>query len=295
MGKILHYIKKVDLEGKAHRGDLAWLVKEAYRLGHDVGEISSWAMEALEAKISDIEANADFSLKGIKSSLEKFYDSEDEVFAWKLFGDEIVRRQKKEFMAAVSEFKAKAKVCKLSNGYVVASIETFDPSMGKVGRSKIHGVGAEVVIIRRPDTGHVQVLCNKERVNGGQMDDIARILRVEEYRARGDRGPFDRREMEIDGNVSGSDPWYYKEDARWLLNGSESHPDVEPTRLSQERIVELVKIALDPESFEKKCRGTSCNKDCPWKVWQLHKCRGVRKRQGENESQPPLRAAGHAA
>lgn len=119
----------------------------------------------------------------------------------------------------------------------------------RYARSK-HGCYAHVVIQRRP-TGHTQISTAAHA--GLRTDHLAELVRLEEQYCRasdGCAGCTDEEKLRADGAVGEVPQWYYlradrertTQGSAMLLNGTRRHWEVEPTVISLERLVELVKV-----------------------------------------------------
>jgi len=137
------------------------------------------------------------------------------------------------------------------------------------------------IAIQQHESGNVQIYTdNKE---GLLLDDVARILRMEEQEAKGKILTTDWTELAKEGKVEGAEEWYFQTAGQMLLNGSLSCPNT-PTHLSLEQIREIVKIGLNPTCFEpnraKKCQRGVCvstrDDSCPWYGYGLIRCRKIR-------------------
>ena len=134
------------------------------------------------------------------------------------------------FCLANEEFKQKAEIEEFQRGEQrirVVSIVSDNPQMQKAARSN-----GMAVLIQKNSFGNVQIFTDK-RYNL-HLGDSARIIRFEEQKVRGKMDITDWYTLEAKGMVTN---WYYS-DGEMLLNGSLTNPDVEPTRLSFERIKE---------------------------------------------------------
>jgi hypothetical protein len=102
-----------------------------------------------------------------------------------------------------------------------------------------------------------------------------KLIRLAELAAKGLAPNADEEKLVAEGQLAGVLEWFYHKHGQMLLNGSLTQADVPPTRLSLERIAELVKIGLDPNLVKPLCRSTGrCLGDvCDWYSWQLERCR----------------------
>ena len=104
------------------------------------------------------------------------------------------------------------------------------------------GDNADVVITVLGD-GHVQITSKP----GVDFRDIAALVRMAEDEARG-IDPRERMDLEMEGSLENS-PWFFwigkfYGNPQSLLNGSRQAAGIEPTKLSVQRVTELVVLAL---------------------------------------------------
>ena len=82
-----------------------------------------------------------------------------------------------------------------------------------------------------------------------------------------------------EGNVPGSEVWYYDKQAKRILNGGPSAPDVKPSKIQFETVVRLVIAGLNEKTFHSqhygKCVNGKCSGiNCPWFGAKLDRCSG---------------------
>ena len=77
----------------------------------------------------------------------------------------------------------------------------------------------------------------------------------------------------------GAEEWFYHRQGQMLLNGSLTQADVPATRLSLDRIAELVKIGIDPSRLKPLCQSTGrcMGEVCDWYTWSLARCVKLRR------------------
>lgn len=244
--KILKFIATSDLKGVGHPFDLGYIVKLLHQqYPNDPEKVIEWAMMGLEAKYQE---------------QLRFWSS---------------TRQEFERIAEVEEIVGPGgRVLKM------ASFVSDNEQMNKFARS-IHG-GQAAIIIQQQSSGNVQIYTNRHfRLT---LYDIAQMIRLAEQQAKGKVTTREWKKLAAEGKVEGVEEWFFHHAGQMLLNGSLTAKDVPPTRLSLEQIKEIVRIGINPHSFEPTrasyckrgiCRST--NKDpCPWYIWGLHRCRLIR-------------------
>ncbi|MBI4050816.1 MAG: hypothetical protein HY396_02475 [Candidatus Doudnabacteria bacterium] len=194
---------------------------------------------------------------------------------------------KQEYRQAVVEQTPSAK-----GPLALATIHSDNPAMIKYFRSKhAESLGCHAdVLIQQTSTGNVQIF-GSNAPNGeepARLDDVARLIRLEELRARGVHSPVDWKELGQDG--WGPDrTFYFFREGNQILNGSLSVPDISPTRQTLDQVKERVKFALDPdafpEPFARDCRAGRCTstrqRPCPVYAAGLHRCRYIRWKQNQ--------------
>lgn len=98
--------------------------------------------------------------------------------------------------------------------------------------------GYGIAAIER-SSGHVQIFPHNKA--GIDPVPIVRLIRQNEQALVGTT--YDKDELELPGALNGL-PWFYHEASGLILNGSESVPDVPPTKLSLQRILEIITEGL---------------------------------------------------
>jgi hypothetical protein len=224
---------------------------------------------------------------------QQFPNNPEKVIKWVEMGIEAKYYEQSQFFKeAREEFRKAGKIewIKGPGGQKLkmVSIISGNSQVAKYARS-VNGGQAAIVIQKHPK-GNVQIFTNKRfRL---KLFDVVRVIRLEEQKAKGKVIVRDWQKLESEGEIEGIEEWFYYKIGEMLLNGSLTAPDVPPSRLSLERIEELVKIALDSRSFEPSrastCQSGICSstwKDpCPWYEWGLQRCRKIRYRQANRHS-----------
>lgn len=157
---------------------------------------------------------------------------------------EDVRFQQIGFMASVKE-NIETEIFKTRNGREVklAVIRSDSVEASRYARSKSGG-GADITIQLR-SSGNVQICLNQKGGRGiaNSLDDLTVRVRLEEQKIQG-VVTENRRHILVGEKVEGLKEWYYHPSKVLLLNGSETAPNVPPTRIPLERLIELVKTAF---------------------------------------------------
>lgn len=160
----------------------------------------------------------------------------------------------------------------------IAVIE--DDNQALIKRARF--LGAAVVIVRN-STGHTVVLTS----NNLKLDmrDTARILRYLEQTMKGEVLVSDWGVLEEEGSIQEAPEWFFHEEARNVLNGSNSRPDLPATTLPLSIVVQAVQTGLQ-DGFESnrestclqgRCTSTRDN-PCSWYALGLLRCRATRGR-----------------
>ncbi len=247
LAKILKFVRAADVEGNASPFDVSYVVKLLHaQFPDDPQRIIEWALVAIEAKYVE---------------------------------------QERFFTVVKQEFETRARVEEIAVGerkFRMAVIDSDEDGVHKYARSE-YGARAAVVIQRR-SRGNVVVFGDKRA--GIDLREAVKIIRLEEQAAKGIsdcrlqiadwRKEEDR--LTAEGQLPGAEEWFYHKQGQMLMNGSLTQADVPPTRLSLERVAELVKIAMDTTRLKPLCQSTGkCLGDvCDWHSWSLARCVALR-------------------
>jgi hypothetical protein len=235
LAKILRFVRAADVEGNASPFDVSYVVKLLHaRYPDDPRRVIDWALVAIEAKYQE---------------------------------------QLRFFTVVKPEFDAKARVEEIAVGQRrlrIVTIDSDEDGIHKYARSE-YGARAAVVIQRR-SSGNVAVFGNKQA--GVDLREAAKLVRLAEREAKGLEPAADEERLLAEGYAPGAEEWFYHKQGQMLLNGSLTQADVPATRLSLDRIAELVKIGIDPARVKPLCESTGqCLGDvCDWYTWSLARC-----------------------
>ncbi len=255
LAKILRFVRAADVEGNASPFDISYVVKLLHnRYPDDPHRVIEWALVAIEAKYAE---------------------------------------QHRFFTVVKPEFEAKARVEEIEVGKKrlrIVTVDSDEDGIHKYARSE-YGARAAIVIQRR-SSGNVAVFGNKQA--GVDLREAAKLIRLAERQAKGlsegtrprsdatDASRMcpqsDDEKLLDEGYAAGAEEWFYHKQGQMLLNGSLTQADVPPTRLSLDRIAELVKIGVDPSRVQPLCQSTGrCIGDvCDWYTWHLARCARLR-------------------
>ena len=217
--------------------------------------------------------------------------SHEQVIAWVTDGLEARYAERTKFFGqAAKEFAEKAMVediVRPSGKVKLAVIESDDDQVAKFAKTK-DGCNAAVTVQKR-SSGNVQIMTNKKF--GIKLYDVVKAIRYEEQVEAGKIVTSDWKALESEGKVAGAENWFFHEEGQMLLNGSLTVTDMLPTRISLEKIVELIKIGLEIDSFEprfaEKCLKGKCasskGNPCLWYAYGFYRCRTVRFQMGQGK------------
>jgi hypothetical protein len=256
LAKILRFVRAADVEGNASPFDVSYVVKLLHaRHPDDPHRVIEWALVAIEVKYQE---------------------------------------QLRFFTVVKPEFDTKAKVEEIAVGQKrlrMVTIDSDEDGIHKYARSE-YGARAAVVIQRR-SSGNVAVFGNKQA--GVDLREAAKLIRLAEREAKGfsegtrprsdatDAARMcpqsDEERLTADGYAPGAEEWFYHRQGQMLLNGSLTQADVPATRLSLDRIAELVKIGIDPARVKPLCESTGrcAGEFCDWYAWSLARCVKLRR------------------
>ncbi len=234
---LLRYVLNTDTKPGDHPMALGNLVKRLNDAGNYPGSVQSWTEQAI---------------------------------------DSIYTIQKRFWDAVKNEFEKTSRIEEINFGphkvKLVVS-QSDNDQIAKIARAKKVGVNA-AVIIQKNSNGHIQVYINQRF--GIISREIARLLRLEELKTK-DFQIQDWKYLEKPGTLPEIPEWFYDENSENIYNGSKTHPHIPITKVSLEKIVELVKFALDYTKLHDKCPVNSCIKNqCPWYSLGLIRCRKIR-------------------
>jgi hypothetical protein len=115
--------------------------------------------------------------------------------------------------------------------------------------------GAAIVIQRNGD-GHTQIYFDTGKVPESLMDNIAAVIRLEECLAM--NRPIPKTDLRKPGWIEDI-PWYYyqaprlkekrKKPGRFILNGSLTAPDIQPSKINWEDLLYIVECAVRYEKI----------------------------------------------
>ncbi len=220
-------------------------------------------------------------------------DRPDLVMAWATAAFEAkyqnnLRRQ--EAWKVINNAKVETVAGPTERPYSLMVIESDNAYSSALARSKTGGMID--IVIQKNSKGNVAI--NASTYSGTKLFDVAKLIRVEEQRAKGlgdqELGlvTSNWRDLSAVGSVPGAENWYFTEQLNGLLNGSHSRPDAKPTLIPLKRIVELGRLGINIRQFEpsraSKCQAGICtstrSNPCPLFEYRLHRCHLVQNSAG---------------
>lgn len=191
--------------------------------------------------------------------------------------------KQKEFSGETKEeFKKKAQIEDIQvclKTLKLVTITSDNEQVAKFARSK-HGCEAAVTI-QKKSKGNVQIFTSKRYFLN--LTDLVMMIRIEEQRAKGkilmkpkELSPKEYCEhLSKEGTLQEAEEWFFHKETQALLNGSLTKPDIPPTKLTLDKIKELIKIGVDNTRLYENCNVHNC-RNCPWNKWFLRRCRKLR-------------------
>lgn len=154
----------------------------------------------------------------------------NKVYEWAAVAFDAMLARQDEYLEAL-KIARKCHRTSVSGVTIFVTDKVDNVQFATACRNEVHG---PVVIIQRSGRGNMQIFCR----GGVPMAEIAGAIRVAEWRARGHNDRVPCKQLQAEGYVNGVPQWYFGGDS--LLNGSESYPNVEPTRLDVKDAYEAV-------------------------------------------------------
>jgi hypothetical protein len=155
------------------------------------------------------------------------------------------------FFRAVDEIQKtdvteiKIRTCRIP----LLSIVSDNELIAAAARSKWGGYSA--LVIQKTTKGNMSVFLNvrhsgvkEERLN---LDTMTSFIRFEDLTRHGRHYSGHFKDLAWDGVMPISPLWYYPRDNSILLNGSATTPDIQPTRVTLEKAVEISQHAFHPQ------------------------------------------------
>lgn len=217
--------------------------------------------------------------------------SPEEIMDWVMKGIQIKYDQQFRFFDAVrKEFEENAKIEEIQGPkriLTMVSIVSNKSQINNFARSA-QGVKADIVIQQQP-SGNTQIFTNAR--SGLILYDVAQMINLAEQEADGKIKITKWEILSAEGMIPDG-RWFFLQKGQMLLNGSITAPEVPPTKISFEKIKEIVRIGVDPQRFEPKrkeyCKSGTCRANmrnrCPWYKFGLNRCRKLRLKRYQNRT-----------
>jgi hypothetical protein len=256
---LLRYVEGED--ANAGKGDdhMPMLIKVMHQQGYRYDVVCQWTYAGINAKYFDAghgnvlgDDDDGFSVEAIASAMTRQYPSQPEkAVEWLAFARGVTAERKRRFAEVTSiEYQKKARVREFvwkGKKLKIVSAKTDDDQFGAYARSE-KGCQAAVVAIEN-SRGQVSILITRHYMGkryGLRLDSVAWSLRLNEWKASRKRltNHIKEEELLLEGKIDLDDRWHWFPGVG-IFNGSFTAPGVPPTRLSLDRIVEIIYSALD--------------------------------------------------
>jgi len=278
-GRIIRFVNMNDVDGRKSNRDIAALLKQMMMQnpeGQD--EHAQWFLNGLLVKYYD-GMNRDFSIDRISDfAVNGIRELNFNIHKWKEKGENAFQLQKKFFENAVEDMEAKFRAKSLRNFTIKKGEDFLKVFMVKSGNYTVSAAlrskfGADLVIIKN-DRDHLMIAVRQRDVKG--LEEVAAILRLREQFKNGSIKERNWNILREDFTLSVAPEWCYLSKMKMIFNGGITHPDTPKTKLSDEEIIEAIKIGLG-DHFLDDCQ-SGCQR-CAWNKYGLKRCRSRRYEQ----------------
>lgn len=194
---------------------------------------------------------------------------------------EVTEKDLEERRKAVELFAAVVKPIEVKNNgerFRIALIHSDNDYVAGYARSKAAGDQRCDVTIQRRSNGQVCIFAmNSVEL---QFSDIVRIVRIMELERAGYTGTVEHYRLADEADQTSDGLWHRAHGMCVLLNGSHTAPSVKPTALTDEQLLEAVRLGLQSSEFiparQALCKRTGCTntatRPCPWQNYGLPRC-----------------------
>ena len=192
------------------------------------------------------------------------------VETWLRMALEAKLLEQKEFIAAGEDVE-KAKLLEIRRPNQTIRI-IYGKSDSTAFNASARSLRKADVVVQEFSTGHIRIFTRQiNRKPVVSLKDVMAVLRIMEQRKKSRMITTDWEDLRKGGSVSGAEEWYYLKPAEMPLNGSETAPDVPPTKLALREVMSALRIGLG-QSFnptkEEECLKGNCSSEkdkvCPW-------------------------------
>lgn len=181
----------------------------------------------------------------VKAMNLRFPDDQSRVIAWANEGIEAKYKEQLEFGPALEAVKSGEPIgFPGPKGKPVKAlvVHTDNKLVMKAAQSE-YGPKPDLVV-QQNSRGQVQIFINKK--SGLRIDRVVRYLRIAELREKRKKTDHPEQVLRQQEFVCPDDCWYYFIPGEMILNGSNTAPDVAPTKLSMEMILDCLRLGLAP-------------------------------------------------
>ncbi len=141
------------------------------------------------------------------------------------------------------ELEAAAKVNRWKLKQGAAEIKAVAVECDDIGMAGwLKAVKRMDLVVQRAPTGHTNVITRQER--SIDLRPVIERLRVEEAMVLGTPLSLDKEKLQSVGKIEEVPMWYYDDAANTLQNGGIEPGDIPPTKLSFEKIIEIITTTL---------------------------------------------------
>jgi hypothetical protein len=240
---ILEFVRGGDLEGRRRGDDLAAVTGNLYRVyPNEPWRVINWALLGLDAKSKDPTRSNDFRVETIHGLLQTQYPNQPDI-ANQWLGEALTAKKTIGWLLrmAKEEFESSGQYENITGpkgrNVVLATIISNNPRMASYlrGRWKVE----PLIILQQgmPNPGQTQILSHQLC-----LDEVACAINTAEQQAMG-LSIYERilewSDLTSEGNPTGY--WYYF-GGGGLMNGNPKYPEIPPTQIPLEEIVETVRI-----------------------------------------------------
>ncbi|MEK7570141.1 MAG: hypothetical protein AAB515_01715 [Patescibacteria group bacterium] len=125
------------------------------------------------------------------------------------------------------------------------SILIVESDHGSVVRAASHMLQRDwVALVQRRSNGHTMVFTNKRMPV--VLSEVAKHIRIAELGARGRTEPIPAQDFYKEGFMRDI-PWFYNPRGEMLLNGSNTTPNVEPSKLTADQVAACVRVGIEAQ------------------------------------------------
>lgn len=301
--RLLNFVRNNDNKGIKQKNDIAHLFKVMNELWPSEQEENvEWLIEAIVLKLKKDNQNGDFTIERIMQvkKTERVRFSFFTAKEWIGRAEKAQEENQSAFERAVEELnglvktrQAKTRRFFLEKTFVKIVAFQSDKTRSMSAARWHKGQNADV-IIKKNSRGQAAIWVNRKK--GLKIQEVAGVVRLAEQEKEGVVIINDWQQLRQNGSIGGDDKLFLYVETDSLLNGSLTHPDVDPLLLSLDELMFLVWIALDPKAFYpseafnpfsmEECSFciSSCKEPCPFYRYGLPQCRTVRFKQKQNKA-----------